>query len=155
MPDPPGADPDRRWMRRAIELGRRCPPVPGAYSVGAVIVDAAGRELSAGWSRESDPQVHAEESALTKLGSRHPGLPGATLYSTLEPCSHRASRAVSCTRLILAAGIPRVVIASREPGHFVADAQGAELLAAAGVEVVELPDLGAEVRTLNAHLEPG
>ena len=67
---------------------------------------------------------------------------GTTLYSSLEPCSARASRPRTCTELILAAGIGRVVFAWREPAIFV-EGRGAELLHAAGVEVVELPELAS------------
>nr|MDT0666433.1 dCMP deaminase [Micromonospora sp. DSM 115978] len=81
-------------------------------------------------------------------------LTGVTIYSSLEPCSARASRPRTCTELILAAGIRRVVFAWREPAVFV-DCHGAELLAAGGVEVVELPELAAVVRTVNAHLLDG
>ena len=63
----------------------------------------------------------------------------------MEPCSTRASRPRSCTQLILAAGITRVVFAWREPSIFV-DGRGAELLAAAGVEVVEVPELADAAR---------
>jgi diaminohydroxyphosphoribosylaminopyrimidine deaminase / 5-amino-6-(5-phosphoribosylamino)uracil reductase len=146
---------DRRWLTAAIELSRNCPPSAGAYSVGAVIVDADGRELACGWSRETDAHVHAEESALAKLAADDPRLRSATIYSSLEPCSARKSRPLSCTRLILAAGIPRVVFAWREPSLFVADARGAELLADAGVTVVELPDLAPLVREVNSHLTFG
>ena len=92
--------------------------------------------MSRGFSREGgDPLVHAEESALGKLAAGDPRLAGATIYSTLEPCSQRKSRPRTCTQLIIAAGLRRVVIAWREPALFVADAQGYELLAAAGLEV--------------------
>jgi diaminohydroxyphosphoribosylaminopyrimidine deaminase/5-amino-6-(5-phosphoribosylamino)uracil reductase len=69
----------------------------------------------------------------------------------MEPCSARASRPRSCTQLILAAGISRVVFAWREPSIFV-EGRGAELLTAGGVEVVELPELAAAVREVNQHL---
>ena len=144
---------DHRWMRLAIELSQQCPPSEGAYSVGAVIVAPSGEEIARGYSRESDPQVHAEESALAKVDASDPRLKTATVYSTLEPCSQRKSRPTSCTQHILDAGIPRVVIAWREPSLFVADCQGQEMLAAAGVEVVELDDLAAEARAVNAHLD--
>ena len=143
---------DRRWMELALELARLCPPKESAYSVGAVIVDEHGREISRGYSRETDEHVHAEESALSKLLDNDDRLRRSTLYSTLEPCSERRSRPRSCTRLILDAGIPRVVIAWREPAFFVTDCQGYELLVAAGVEVVELPALAARARAVNAHL---
>lgn len=143
---------DHDWMRLALELSRRCPPADTAYSVGAVIVGADGQQIASGYSRETDDAVHAEESALAKIPPDDPRLATATLYSTMEPCSRRASRPRSCTHLILAAGIPLVVIGWREPALFVADAQGTELLTEAGVTVVELPDVADEVMAVNAHL---
>jgi diaminohydroxyphosphoribosylaminopyrimidine deaminase / 5-amino-6-(5-phosphoribosylamino)uracil reductase len=143
---------DERWMRLAVELAWQCPPSQTAYSVGAVIVDADGGELSRGFSRESDPAVHAEESALGKLSGTDSRLAGATIYSTLEPCSTRKSRPRTCTELIIAAGLRRVVIAWREPALFVADCQGRELLARAGLEVTELPELADLAAAPNRHL---
>ncbi len=148
---------DRRWLREAIELSRRSPVSARAYSVGAVIVDADGEIVATGFSRERDARDHAEEAALRTAAAANTTpdaarrLAGATLYSSLEPCSVRASRPRSCTELILAAGIRRVVFAWREPALF-ADCQGAEKLSAAGVTVVEVPELADEVRGVNAHL---
>lgn len=139
-------------MQQAIELSRQCPPSTTAYSVGAVIVDAHGNELSRGYSRESDPKVHAEESALAKLPPADPRLPGATIYSTLEPCSQRTSRSKPCSQLILEAGIKRVIIAWREPSLFVDDCVGVERLNAAGATVIELPELAHEAMSVNSHL---
>jgi pyrimidine deaminase RibD-like protein len=141
---------DRRWLELACELAALCPPSQTAYSVGAVIVDGAGRELARGHSREGDPVEHAEEAALGRL---QPGtdLSGATIYTSLEPCGGRASRPEPCARLIVAAGIPRVVYAWREPPLF-ADGEGTEQLRAAGAEVIELPDLAGRARAPNAHL---
>lgn len=140
-------------MRLAVSLARQCPPSDTAFSVGAVIVDADGVELSRGFSREGgDPVAHAEEAALAKLAPGEPRLAGATIYSTLEPCSHRTSRPRSCTELIIAAGLRRVVIAWREPALFVADAQGYELLTGAGISVTELPEFAADAIAPNRHL---
>src|ERR1700722_8701643 len=145
--------PDERWMRLAIELAWQCPPSPTAYSVGAVLVDADGDEISRGFSREGgDPLVHAEKSALGKLAADDPRLAGATIYSTLEPCSQRKSRPRTCTQLIVAAGLRRVVIAWREPALFVADCQGVELLLRAGITVTELPEFAADAAAPNRHL---
>ena len=142
---------DRRYLMQAIELAGKCPPSPTAFSVGAVIVDAGGEVLATGYSREADPREHAEESALAKLLPPWDLLAGATLYSSLEPCSSRASRPRGCAELILATPIPRVVFAWREPELFV-DCQGAEMLRAAGREVVELAELAYLVRRTNQHL---
>jgi pyrimidine deaminase RibD-like protein len=144
---------DERWMTLAVQLAWLCPPSDTAYSVGAVIVGADGTELSRGFSRENgDPHVHAEESALGKLAADDPRLRGATIYSTLEPCSRRKSRPRSCTQLIIAAGLARVVIAWREPSLFVADGQGVELLEQAGLSVVELPGFAERAAAPNRHL---
>src|ERR1700733_5289575 len=111
---------DERWVRLAIELAWQCPPSTTAFSVGAVIVDAGGDEISRGFSRESgDPMVHAEESALAKLAPDDPRLAGATIYSTLEPCSQRKSRLRTCTQLIIAAGRGRGGLGSRGRVGFV------------------------------------
>jgi pyrimidine deaminase RibD-like protein len=142
---------DVQRLREAIELADRCPP-SATFRVGAVITDAHDEVLATGFSGETDPHDHAEEAALAKLGS-DPRLAGATIYSSLEPCSSRASRPVTCTRHILDAGIPRIVFAWREPVVFV-DAEGAELLRAAGREVVEIPELADLARRANTHL-PG
>lgn len=53
---------------------------------------------------------------------------------------------------MIAAGIPRVVLAWREPDLFVTGCEGVDRLTAAGVRVVELPELAAEARAVNAHL---
>jgi len=143
---------DRFWLGRAVELAGRCPRSDTAFAVGAVIVGPDGRELAQGFSRAGDERDHAEEYALATLP---PGtdLTGGTIYSSLEPCSARASRPRTCTELIIAAGLSRVVFAWREPAVFV-DCQGAELLAAAGLAVVELPEFAAAARAVNQHLLP-
>ncbi|PRY38898.1 dCMP deaminase [Umezawaea tangerina] len=145
---------DVRWMKAAIDLSRRCPPSATAFSVGAIIVSATDEEVASGYSREFDPLEHAEEAALTKLVDRPDNAVGSTLYSTLEPCSARASRLLSCTALVLRSGITRVVIAWREPPLFV-EGRGYELLTAAGIAVDELPECADEARQVNDHLAPG
>lgn len=143
---------DHRFLREAIELSRRCPPSDSAFSVGAVLVGADGAVLATGYSRESDRRDHAEEAALAKVAGQ-PG-PGATIYSSLEPCLRRLSRPRSCCELIAAAGITRVVLAWREPPIFVPGG-GAAWLEGHGVLVTEVPGLGPEARAVNAHLLPG
>jgi pyrimidine deaminase RibD-like protein len=142
---------DHDWLRLACDLAELCPPSETAFSVGAVVVGADGEELSRGYSRETDSHVHAEESALGKISPDDPRLAGATVYSSLEPCSKRSSRPRTCTRLILDSGVRRVVMAWREPVLFV-DCHGAEELAAAGVTVLEIPELAEHARRPNVHL---
>lgn len=142
-------DHDRHWLEAAIGLSYKSPPVTFAYAVGAVVVGADGSRLADGYSRETDRYVHAEESALAKLAGTD--LSRATIYTSMEPCSARRSRPRTCTQLILAAGIRRVVFALHEP-PLLADCHAVELLGAAGVEVVEIADLADEVRAVNGHL---
>jgi diaminohydroxyphosphoribosylaminopyrimidine deaminase / 5-amino-6-(5-phosphoribosylamino)uracil reductase len=154
-------DADRRWLRAAVELSRRCLPSPTAYSVGALLVGADGSVLATGYSRETDPADHAEEVALARLGlpALAAGQParaaalasGVALYSSLEPCAVRASRPTPCADLIIASGIGRVVIAWTEP-PILAPGGGADRLRAAGVDVVVVPELAEAARDVNAHL---
>jgi diaminohydroxyphosphoribosylaminopyrimidine deaminase/5-amino-6-(5-phosphoribosylamino)uracil reductase len=137
------------WLSVAIECSRLSPPAPDHYAVGAVVVGADGRVLATGFTGETDPHYHAEEAALAKLTGVD--LSGATLYSSLEPCTTRRSRPRSCADLIVDAGIRRVVFALREPPVF-ADGRGIEQLLAAGVKVVELPEYGRLVAEINEHV---
>jgi pyrimidine deaminase RibD-like protein len=148
---------DEELLRLAVELSRSCPPVLKAYAVGAIIAAPDGTILSTGYSREplqglGDPSAnHAEEVAIAKLDPQDPRLRTATIFTSLEPCSPRASRPLDCTDHILAAGIPRVVLALREPA-LLAVCDGADRLSAAGVEVVELPQLADAVREVNRRV---
>ncbi|MFC8364518.1 dihydrofolate reductase family protein [Streptomyces griseorubiginosus] len=157
-PTAPGTGPtpaaaDHHWLALACELAAQCPPSRTAFSVGAVVVAADGTELARGHSRESgDPVVHAEEAALAKIAPDDPRLPSATVYTSLEPCTHRASRPAPCARLILEAGVRRVVTAWREPDTFVTGADGTGLLTGQGVDVVVLSDHEDEAKTPNRHL---
>ena len=69
-------------------------------------------------------------------------------------CRFRASRPCPCAELIIAAGLRRVVIAWLEPPVF-APGGGAELLRSSGVTVVEIPELAAEARAVNAAVLGG
>jgi 5-amino-6-(5-phosphoribosylamino)uracil reductase len=157
-PTAPGAGPlpaaaDRHWLALACELAADCPPSRTAFSVGALVVAADGTELARGHSREAgDPVVHAEEAALAKIDPADPRLPTATVYTSLEPCTHRSSRPTPCARLVLDAGVRRVVTAWREPNTFVTDADGTGLLAAAGVDVLVLPEYQERAAAPNRHL---
>jgi diaminohydroxyphosphoribosylaminopyrimidine deaminase/5-amino-6-(5-phosphoribosylamino)uracil reductase len=140
---------DAHWLRAAIDCSRLSPPAPDHYAVGAVVVGADGRVLATGFTGETDPHYHAEEAALAKLAGVD--LTGATIYSSLEPCTTRKSRPSSCATLIIEAGLRRVVFALREPPVFV-DGRGVETLVAAGVEVLEMPSFGPLVAEVNEHI---
>jgi diaminohydroxyphosphoribosylaminopyrimidine deaminase / 5-amino-6-(5-phosphoribosylamino)uracil reductase len=127
---------DARFMALALALGRRSLgrawPNP---AVGAVIVKD-GVIVGRGWTQPGG-RPHAETEALVRAGA---AAEGATLYVTLEPCSHYG-KTQPCADAIIKAGIARVVSALVDPNPEVAGA-GHWRLAQAGI-VVEV-GIGAE-----------
>ena len=144
---------DRRMLHRAIHLSRHSTPSPTSYRVGAVIVTSDGRQFE-GYTHQTSPLNHAEEEAIARAEAAGASLAGATIYSSMEPCSKRASKPESCSALIIRKGFSRVVFALREPDCFVR-CTGADDLRAAGIEVAEIGDMGQEVLDVNAHLRVG
>jgi diaminohydroxyphosphoribosylaminopyrimidine deaminase / 5-amino-6-(5-phosphoribosylamino)uracil reductase len=121
---------DEVWMRRAVDLAARgAGQVSPNPLVGAVMV-RDGQEVGSGWHR-GPGTLHAEAVALDAAGSR---ARGATLYVTLEPCSHHG-RTPPCAPRIAASGVTRVVATLSDPNPLV-DGDGFRALRAAGVEVV-------------------
>jgi diaminohydroxyphosphoribosylaminopyrimidine deaminase / 5-amino-6-(5-phosphoribosylamino)uracil reductase len=120
---------DRRFMELALTLGRRglgrTHPNP---AVGAVVV-RDGVIVGRGWTQPGG-RPHAEPVALKQAGD---AARGATLYVTLEPCSH-FGKSPPCADAIIAAGISRVVSAIEDPNPEVAG-QGHAKLRAAGIAV--------------------
>jgi len=120
---------DRRFMELALALGRRglgrTWPNP---AVGAVVVKD-GVIVGRGWTQQGG-RPHAEPEALRRAGA---AARGATLYVTLEPCSH-VGKSPPCADAIIAAGIARVVAAIEDPNPEVAG-QGEAKLRAAGIAV--------------------
>jgi diaminohydroxyphosphoribosylaminopyrimidine deaminase/5-amino-6-(5-phosphoribosylamino)uracil reductase len=120
---------DQRFMQLALTLGRRGQgrtwPNP---AVGAVVVKD-GVILGRGWT-QAGGRPHAEPEALARAGE---AARGATLYVTLEPCSH-VGKTPPCADAIIAAGIARVVSAIEDPNPEVAG-QGHARLRAAGITV--------------------
>jgi diaminohydroxyphosphoribosylaminopyrimidine deaminase / 5-amino-6-(5-phosphoribosylamino)uracil reductase len=116
-------------MRHALRLAERgwgrVAPNP---LVGAVVVkdgEVVGEGYHSGYGRP-----HAEVEALRAAGDR---ARGASLFVTLEPCSHHG-KTPPCTDAILAAGVRRVVFAAADPNPKAAG--GAAVLESAGIEVV-------------------
>lgn len=101
---------------------------------GAVIGEARTADMG---------RPHAEEQALAQAGDAR----GATAYVTLEPCAERTSGSMSCSDLLIATGIARVIIAARDPHPF-ASGVGIERLRAACVQV-EFGVMEVEARAQN------
>ncbi len=137
-----------RFMELALEQASKCPQSETAYSVGCIIV-RHNAVISSGYSREADPKIHAEESALAKLGFK---ADNCIVYTTMEPCSRRASRPKACAQLILESGARHVVYGCREPSFFVERCEGTELLKTRGIEVVELIEYRDAALVPNSHI---
>lgn len=141
---------DLEYLRMAVDESRKCTPGPTSYCVGAVVRTAEG-ELFSGYTHETSPTHHAEQEAVAKALSAGANLRGATIYSSMEPCSQRSSEPESCSELLLRYGFGRVVFALYEPACFV-HCRGALNLRQGGVEVRVYPALADEVRDINRHL---
>ena len=123
---------DERWMRHALSLaekGRRiAPPNP---AVGAVIVKD-GVVLGEGFTQETGGP-HAEVMAFRDAQARCNDVTGATIYVTLEPCSHWG-RTPPCALAIVKHKLARVVAAVKDPNPLVAG-RGLRMIEEAGIAV--------------------
>ena len=109
---------DCSYMRRALELAKKarfnCPPNP---AVGCVIVKDR-RIIGEGFTQKTG-EAHAEVMALRDAASRGESVAGATVYVTLEPCSHYG-RTPPCALALKNAKVARVVAALKDPNPLVA-----------------------------------
>ena len=130
-------------MGRAIELaaGVRSLTSPNPW-VGAVLVTADGTSFDGATERPGGR--HAEVVALDAARAAGADTAGATMFTTLEPCSHHG-RTPPCSEALVAAGVARVVVGMEDPDRNVAG-QGIAQLRAAGIDV-EVGIGAAEVTT--------
>ncbi|MBR3320405.1 MAG: bifunctional diaminohydroxyphosphoribosylaminopyrimidine deaminase/5-amino-6-(5-phosphoribosylamino)uracil reductase RibD, partial [Exiguobacterium sp.] len=132
----------KQYMEQAIQLAKSADGQTGVNPlVGAVLVKD-GRIVGMGAHIKAG-EPHAEVHAIRMAGA---AASGATLYVTLEPCSHHG-KTPPCADLIVESGIKRVVVAMKDPNPLIAG-NGIMRLQAAGVEV-DVGLLEAEARALN------
>lgn len=119
----------RQMMRRALALARKgvgkTAPNP---AVGCVIV-REGQIVGEGWHRKAGTP-HAEIHALRQAGDQ---AQGATIYVTLEPCSHHG-RTPPCAEALIAARVGQVFVGMVDPNPLVSG-RGVKALQAAGIAV--------------------
>src|SRR5512143_2104877 len=134
---------DEKYMRMALRLAARAKgrtsPNP---MVGAVVVKN-GKVVATGYHHRAG-EPHAEAIALRKAGRQ---AKGATLYVTLEPCSHTDKRTPPCTPLVIRSGVKRVVIAMIDPNPRVSGG-GIRTIRKSGTDLVT-GVLEAEAKKLN------
>ncbi len=131
-----------RAVARAEHARLTAPPNPW---VGAVLVAADGTSFEGSTQRPGGN--HAERQVLDRAGPR---AAGATLYATLEPCSHHG-RTAPCADAVIEAGVARVIVAVVDPDPNVAG-RGIAAMREAGVEVVVGPGAEAVERQLRPYL---
>jgi len=121
-----------QYMLRAIELAERASgntsPNP---LVGAVIV-RDNQIVAEGWHKQAG-LAHAEVVAIQDAKDKNQNIAGATIYVSLEPCSHHG-KTPPCTQAIIDAGISKVVYATSDTDHTASG--GADVLTNAGLTVI-------------------
>jgi diaminohydroxyphosphoribosylaminopyrimidine deaminase/5-amino-6-(5-phosphoribosylamino)uracil reductase len=137
---------DEKLMMSALALARRgIGSVEPNPAVGAVIVKG-DRVIGKGWHKKFGGP-HAEINALEDCTALGVDSPGATMYVTLEPCSHHGKTG-PCTQAIIAAGLAKVFVAMIDPSEH-AGGKGIEQLRNAGIEV-QTGICETEAKLLNA-----
>lgn len=139
---------DEEFMRRAIGLARAQVGLTGENPAVGCILVREGVVVGQG-ATGAGGRPHAEEVALGLAGE---AARGATAYVTLEPCAQRSAGGTSCSELLVAAGVARVVIAAADASAF-ADGEGCRRLHDAGI-VTDRGLLEAEADRLYATYSP-
>ncbi|KAK3333492.1 cytidine deaminase-like protein [Cercophora scortea] len=147
----------RAYMQLALSLAQKSPPKPTNYRVGAVLVDlSSDKILATGYTLELPGNTHAEQCCLIKLAEQH-GVPEErlsevlpsklALYTTVEPCSKRLSGNLPCVERVLrlAGTIRTVYVGIMEPETFVTENTGRKSLQDAGIPVVHVEGLEADI----------
>jgi diaminohydroxyphosphoribosylaminopyrimidine deaminase / 5-amino-6-(5-phosphoribosylamino)uracil reductase len=137
------SDFDRFAMQRALTLAARGLESTDPNPRTGCVIAQRGRIVGEGW-HERAGEAHSEVVALRAAGSQ---AAGATVYVTLEPCSHHG-RTPPCVEALIAARVARVVYAIDDPNPLV-NGKGAAALRAAGI-TVEAGLLPQEAAALNA-----
>ena len=148
MAEPKSSAFDEEMMAIALRMAERglgaTMPNP---SVGAVIADETTGEILARAVTAPGGRPHAETQAIAAAGER---VRGATIYVTLEPCSHHG-RTGPCAEAIVAAGLKRAVVAIEDPDPRVSG-RGLDKLRDAGLEVVRGVGAAEARRITRGHI---
>ena len=134
---------DIKFMKKALSLAKRGTGIVSPNPlVGSVIVK--NHKIIASGYHKGFKKPHAEAEALKKVGKK---AKGATIYVNLEPCCHWGNNP-PCVKLIIEAGIKRVVYAMNDPNPLVKKCSTPSILKQAGIEVLQ-GVLETEAKKLN------
>ncbi|NJE61100.1 bifunctional diaminohydroxyphosphoribosylaminopyrimidine deaminase/5-amino-6-(5-phosphoribosylamino)uracil reductase RibD [Thermococcus sp. 21S7] len=136
---------DVRFMRIALGLARRGAGLVNPNPMVGAVVVKDGEVIGVGWHQRFGGK-HAEVNAIEDARRKGHDVKGATMYVTLEPCSHWGKQP-PCADRIIKEGLERVVVAMVDPNPVVSG-RGIEKLRSAGIEV-EVGVLEEEARKLN------
>jgi len=121
---------DTKYMHMALRLAKRAKGLTSPNPMVGAVVVKDDTVISRGYHQRAGSS-HAEVLALQKAGTK---AKGATLYVTLEPCTHTDKRTPPCAPFIVESGIKRIVVAMIDPNPKVSG-KGIEMLLAAGIDV--------------------
>ncbi|KAJ5826264.1 hypothetical protein N7474_003402 [Penicillium riverlandense] len=157
------------YIRQCLTLAEQSPPRPTNFRVGAILISrkdddpsmSDDRILSTGYTMELAGNTHAEQCCFANYASVHsvpdeevasvlPAEPGRTLvmYVTMEPCGKRLSGNAPCVQRIIntrTGGRPGI---QKEPGTFVGQSEGCQLLTEAGIEWEHISGLEKQILTV-------
>ena len=137
---------DKYFLKLAIKEAKKSRDKDNYY-VGAIIVKN-DKIISMAYGDENNENSHAEELAIRKARKN---LSGAEMYITMEPCSSRPSGKLSCSDLIIASGIKKVIYGVRDPQINV-KCDGIERLVNTGIEVIHLKELEEACRKITPSI---
>jgi pyrimidine deaminase RibD-like protein len=133
-------------MHEALRIAENCKNIQW-YGVGCIITDSQGTIISTGYTGElleNEKMRHAEDIAISKAleSGKCLKVAGMVLYSTLEPCSIRASGSTPCCQHIIDSGIKTVIYGAKEPYDKALEiiCQGDAVLKGAGIQVIFLKE---------------
>jgi len=133
---------DTQCMALALQLSARARHTVNANPMVGCVIARGGEIIAKDYHREYG-KSHAEVKALAHINGK---AKGATLYVTLEPCSHHG-KTPPCTDTVIASGVTKVIIATLDPNPLVSG-RGVQLLENASIEV-EVGLLENEAQNLN------
>ena len=131
------------WMQRALELAKKGKGLTSPNPTVGCVIEHNGKVVGEGFHTWSGVE-HAEVIALKQAGDH---ARSATVYCTLEPCSHQG-RTGPCAKALIEAGVSKVVVASHDPNPKVSGA-GLEMLKDAAIEAVIDDEAQATAEKLN------
>ncbi|MCL1875199.1 MAG: bifunctional diaminohydroxyphosphoribosylaminopyrimidine deaminase/5-amino-6-(5-phosphoribosylamino)uracil reductase RibD [Synergistaceae bacterium] len=138
---------DKHYIKHALELAAKGTNTLSNPRVGCVIA-RDGEIIGAGW-HERRGSAHAEVMAFNDMKSKGASARGATLYVTLEPCSH-FGLTPPCASRIVEEGVSRVVIGMRDPNPII-NGEGIRILKDAGIEALLMNECGEEGKRIEAE----